>query len=1436
MFHDEKGIQKFLLSLNLQPITCENVKVHLDQKNVKNRNIIICNFGFFIVQKQKIGIALKIKDPIFVSYFDFNSIQCISKTMLKVIIIKSQPLILEFSNISIFLNRINQFYAIFFYPTQEKKENNVFTKLRILNPPVAIKQPTQQAEAFNDKMSLQYYSLCIKYNQQIDPQTIQAFRQFEGSSKACFTITKKCAVPENYKTISLVLIYEPNVRILKFDGFAHCIVCKIISHILKYNHNITTIVIQNYDDIIYSQFGFKVIKKPSALSWTFVNVNLLFQQTIELFTQFTDYHGDIQMFSIYKMKFNPEVAKHLSAILSTSFCFRTLEILEINGLEVFVEDSLNIYNNIILTVPYLKSIQILKMTGWNHQIFYSFPFRDSLFLHTNSLKHFAVNSLDFRYLSKQIIFPQSLKIIEFNSCLFNSTSIRFVLQSLSKLSYPLILSLKSMQIKKNELEYYITSSKEITIFKNIVELDFSNNSITKKSVNAFYKIFIQSSPIKMINLSGVFDSKVGILCKLLSILKRKNLWGIELVGRKNKIFGDSFDNVLKSLQELKSLQYINLSFQPWYPKFNQEIVNLLNTLKSLKYLCLDQSGFSDLNSFVSFYNFIFSHPNIIAVNKPFSDLFSLIPDKKIINTIVPLQKILGMLKMKSNIPSKVIRNHYFLRYNDMNNFDDFNSSFPIYMIGIPDQDRLDLTFVSKKSTSIKTLLDYDFNEIREEKDFSFSEAQNKFIEYPFEDIIAYKIQQFIIPPALFLYRNKIQEVRTKYINACDVPKIKQNVNKAYILSKYRKWIVQKNQKLFRNISMISNLFQKVYDIENGADSLFGDSIPIYEPPFSLSHEIIQIISSQVENIITNDEDGENDTDNDEKSFYTTSHHSSEQNADETELSTMVSSPLFNNDLTDIQSKLSENTTDNPVENKKAPDLREKLFDFDDIFEDNLDDNDELLKGMINDIKNTTQHNALERIQNSCHNLLIKIPKRFIRIENIPQEIIPENLSLPNIFSSLAALSSKICTILTGSENTSKKLRNIQSMMTLPKSSANPEKAGNLLFNNYFNSKISSSFMNEIDDDDDEGDFLQPVMLKKPSSSNNFSLSSSQSTKKYSSSSNLLRNTTKINDSNLSAVPTNANQNPNNNSRTIPFAEPSLSSQDLFRLNIDSSSSSEQINSSRKINSGYNLGYQHNSMNNSSSFNDLHKKYGSNSPFPELNIPPPLYTPDNNKDHNINSLPLLIPPPIINPTSILSSSLDTITPPIYNSNTTSTSEKESDSESLLSNLITIPPPKYNPTQQPLHNILNTSEKKSNSESLISNLIPIPPPKNVLSQQPLNTITRTYEKKSTSESQISNLIPPPKTIPTQQFLDNNIVNSSNKEGDSKSKRITLESTSSKNVSPLQTLTLKNNTDDFILEETLPDISIADVSQIPHMPSTITRNFSLLRRCTIPDLDQI
>ena len=850
---DEKALAKFLAPFKATISyvdVAKSITKSVDKKNAKQYSACVTNIGIFFLSKP--SKKNKIKLYRYISYFDISHIDFLSKKGLSIFQKKDKGIAGEFLDPIKLVQKLIDGYLIFMSTCLS------FKPIPIKRAPVEFNQEMKIADSDENPTLLHYYAACVKYHDKVDPNLTKAIKLYNTSDKHSFTLYKRYATPTSYHTIAQFLIYEPKLKLLVFDGFAPEMAGKILCSVLKHNKSVISVVIKNYTSFNYELIGLNILVRPSIVSWTIHNCFSNEDDFYKFLSQFAYYQGDIQRFTISKFKVTASLAEGIASLLTSSFCFRTLEYLEIMEPEIHYSNEIPTVLQAFLNVTSkLKMLQKLSLLDWQNSPKINVDISESFsFVRTESLRYLKLSNLNLSNIISHTVFPSTLNAIELNSCSFSSASLLNILHAVSSIKIPLILSLMSMKLSDQELTLFKNSSQELPTLTNLVEFDYSNNRIDSQFIPEFCRIFLHRELLYLAINNCFSTNELSSLMKILKHLAKKtSLWGLEYQGgKKNTTLGEEIILVLKKLEKIRSLEHLDISLQNWGGSIGENMINLLEKLPNLKYFAADGANFPDFKTLLSFYSGFFNKPKIVSIYRPVVDLNIIYNNNSASHDQIDSQTLKNFKnKMKFICPfsTRTIRSFYYMRYSDMSKFGDFLSNYPNILNDKQEGDIFGLTSFHIQNVTRKSLLDFEMSEIIGK----VSDFQVDCLESPIDEFVVRETPSaFTIPQTLKKFSGKYQPP-DKYQ---PYPIIKSHISPQEVTAKYRGYICNQNQRIFRNLSMVSNLFEKVYE-ENKTDT-FGKNIPITEPPTFVSSEVVKIISQQLESLsVVYDEDSDDTT-------------------------------------------------------------------------------------------------------------------------------------------------------------------------------------------------------------------------------------------------------------------------------------------------------------------------------------------------------------------------------------------------------------------------------------------------------------------------------------------------------------------------------------------------------------------------------------------------
>ncbi|OHT06819.1 hypothetical protein TRFO_25130 [Tritrichomonas foetus] len=894
-----KGISSLLTQFDISITGVQQIKTQLKNKKINTYTLIYTPVGYIIASKP--NLMRKPKIYLTVSLFDIKGFEFVSRNQILFKFGKSSSLLVEIEEYTEFIKSIVTSHSQIFY------RSPFFDPIDLKNFPNS-NQFQQNYTIPPNIISMRYISLCLKYQQPVDPATKQNFERYEKSDRISLTFNSKCITPISYKIISLPLIHEPLLRGITFDSFASKIVCKILYHIMKHNKNILTAVLKNYDDLQYEQLTFSKLYNPSIVSWSFSNIMMKDQRLILLFNEFKFYHADILSLTLDRMHFTTNVGEKISSFLPAFHSFRTIESLDLTNIDSTGEDTNKILISFLMATTRLKSLQKLSVAGWTPNItLKSDTVKPIHFIKSTDLKYLKIDFADIRSFNMSVKFPAITNCFVFERCKFTGKSLFCLIKLLSDRKSQLILSLADMDIEQSEINKFYSQCSRLPIIENLVEFDYSGNQIPSSFVKEFCRIFI-TPKLKFLAINNVFGpDQVNDIGQILSACDPNNLWGLEMTGGLiKKTLGPKLKECFPFILAFTKLEHLNLSFQRFTAAIGPDLFQFLTAMKNIHYLSIDGTGINKLPVLYSLYEHIFFNTKIRAISRPFYDLDELISEGNFVNeTATEKFQSLKQRMLTQMIPSsRYIRTFYYLRFSDMSHFQTFLSMFPLSVSEIPANDKYGINCIMPTSIPIRCISDYELNEVRVEEIGTY---QTSLMNSPLDDVLpnTWELTLFTFPEQLKKYKGKYE-----YNENLTRPEFHKKVNTREAVQQYQDMIDIKNKKLFKNLTMIEDIYENVtIGDKNGGE--IGKNLPTISPPILVSQKTYSTISEQVEalediNIQTNIDI--NIQPNIDSNIQT------KRNSKGNTISTVLSSISFNYPAEN------ENSTSRPRNSKKSKDL------------------------------------------------------------------------------------------------------------------------------------------------------------------------------------------------------------------------------------------------------------------------------------------------------------------------------------------------------------------------------------------------------------------------------------------------------------------------------------------------------------------------------------
>ena len=549
---------------------CISVNAKFQDKKMKNASLLITNLGLFFLKKT--SILKNLKEWNFISYLDMTEFEFINETRIICKYKSNHKCLIEYSNISEIIDICLTSYLSLYYHSPKFK------------PLIFSGFPTNYDQSFPESpipnlLSIRYLAQCIRFGNRYCDSTLMIFEEFEKTTKYSIFLNDKCLSPNNYRIISFPLIHL-QIQAIRFSGYSPYITMKILLKIMKYNKNLKAVSFQNYSFLYFNKFHFKDCFMPSVMSWNFSKLNINDKLFEEFISSFEFYRGEIQQLTLSNMQLSKKLSINICNKIKNIHCMKTIEELILDKININNNDSssIEIYEIFLNTFQRFLSFHRLVVTSWEQTINIETKHKCFLLDKMTSIKQIVFSKFNLNNIHENINFPSNMINFEFNECMFTSTSLFLILQSLTNHPNKFVLSLNNINI--NEWSKFYLQSKNLTTLTKLIEFDWSGNPIPNDFISTFLNIFINRD-IKFLSISDCFTKQqIPQLKQFLIELSKTKIWGLEIKGWKPETtFKTMIIDILPELGMIKTLEHLNLSNHQFTRTAAHSVVKTMESLK-----------------------------------------------------------------------------------------------------------------------------------------------------------------------------------------------------------------------------------------------------------------------------------------------------------------------------------------------------------------------------------------------------------------------------------------------------------------------------------------------------------------------------------------------------------------------------------------------------------------------------------------------------------------------------------------------------------------------------------------------------------------------------------------------------------------------------------------------------------------------------------------
>ena len=585
--------------------------------------IVLTEICFYLLTQPRFKSEYSIYQAI--SIIDLKKIEFINETTIHLYRRRydsEDEIKIHSSDVSTICLKINELsYRICF-------NSKFFQPISFISFPIKFTNQFQDFKEYPNIITLRYQSLCLTYNQPIDPHTYNLLSEFENGPRISlfFKGNDGLASPYNSVIISKSLGDIPTLQIVSFDSYAPNCICKIVHELLQYSKSIQSIYLSNYlsDEFKPLQLNFENLRDPSCISFSFSNLKLDTLSTNLFFNQIKNYPGSLQQFYLSSMNLNKESFPFICSLFNSP-CFKSLEDLHISHIKTEKEDEIALTNIFTSNLFNLSCLVRLTLLDCASQITINInncgePNKIPKLIVSQTIRHLFLSSVNLININNGIEFPPLINEIKFNSCSFTAQSLLSFCKSIKQIKRPITLGLNKLVISKDDLSLFFQMVDKEEPMENIIDFVWNDTPISPEVLSSFRKFFINPKVIRFLNLSNSFKvNNLNCILQVLSDLSESTcFWGFEMNANENTRFGDNILQVMEKLASFRTLEHISLTGHRFSIDTAKKIAQICNQMAILHEVDFDDCGLS-LTDLYTFYDSLFLSGSLRCIHPPLED-------------------------------------------------------------------------------------------------------------------------------------------------------------------------------------------------------------------------------------------------------------------------------------------------------------------------------------------------------------------------------------------------------------------------------------------------------------------------------------------------------------------------------------------------------------------------------------------------------------------------------------------------------------------------------------------------------------------------------------------------------------------------------------------------------------------------------------------------
>jgi hypothetical protein len=515
---------------------------------------------------------------------------------------------------------------------------------------------------------LRYLCRCFQFGVPPAEVTLSFFRGVDPDRNPVLLLDERSGpAPEDLRCLLRPLVQLGTFRGVHLHGFAPFACCRVVRSLLKHVRTVRTVVFEGFSSLHPCQLRMGALKPDGPLSFVFVRCPFSEGLFGRLVDELGSFAGEYQRLTLGGLKMTARMLRDLVEALRRGRCFRALEVLELDGIDVRMVDVARVAKRLGELMKTARFLVRFAVADWPDPV----PMQLAPFMCATQLAELALTKLDMGHPLADFDVPPNLRLLNLSQCNFTWASLNSLFRHLARVKTPLTLVMQDLAVPEVHWTAFMQNILQLPRLSCVQELDWGGNRLPGPLVGGFVEYFFQANPIKFLGLDRIFRAAtVSELQKLFDALPQR-LWGVSLCGESGVNFAGYFKEFTKALDTLGDISILHIDSQ----KFTEmDAANLLQYFerhpKLFEMLC-DNSTVNSQQTFLDFYRRI-CDLEVGAIGRPFQDTQRLFG-----RNLQGIETVRAAIQRRHNRSTQLVRACFMATHAlDMGEMHKFAASFP----------------------------------------------------------------------------------------------------------------------------------------------------------------------------------------------------------------------------------------------------------------------------------------------------------------------------------------------------------------------------------------------------------------------------------------------------------------------------------------------------------------------------------------------------------------------------------------------------------------------------------------------------------------------------------------------------------------------------------------------------------------------------------------